>query len=219
MTFDLENAIRQWRDVLRSHSAFDESSLAELEDHLREAVAELSAAGAAVEQAFTTATRRLGTSDALAAEFAKLEAPVARSQLRWMTMGILALLTIANVGGMASWLSMALTGRAGLPLSQRQIIIPLVLLSGFSAALYGLWKLRREFIERSWLLVALTVIAVVSARAAMLAVPVGAGTVEDADALVRAFNAWTTTGEALLTLGAAFAALAFRSASALSPRR
>jgi len=67
----LEEQIDQWRSYLRRRQAIHSVDVAELEDHLREQVATLVAAGLATDEAFLVAVKRLGNLDALSREFAR----------------------------------------------------------------------------------------------------------------------------------------------------
>ena len=67
--FDLETAIGQWRSRAAAESAIAAHAVAELEEHLRTGVDQLVATGLNSEEAFLIATRRLGKTGALAAEF------------------------------------------------------------------------------------------------------------------------------------------------------
>jgi hypothetical protein len=66
----LEEQIDQWRSYLRRRQAIHATDVAELEDHLREQVAVLMAAGLATDEAFLVAVKRMGELDALSREFA-----------------------------------------------------------------------------------------------------------------------------------------------------
>src|SRR6185436_5377444 len=66
----LEEQIEQWRSYLRRRQAIQSVDVAELEDHLREQVAGLVAAGLATDEAFLVAVKRMGNLDALSREFA-----------------------------------------------------------------------------------------------------------------------------------------------------
>ena len=66
----LEEQITQWRNYLRSRQAIHAVDIAELEDHLREQIAALTAAGLAPDEAFLVAVKRLGSLDVLSREFA-----------------------------------------------------------------------------------------------------------------------------------------------------
>ena len=66
----LEEQIDQWRSYLRRRQAIHSVDVAELEDHLREQVAVLVAAGLATDEAFLVAVKRMGDLDALSREFA-----------------------------------------------------------------------------------------------------------------------------------------------------
>jgi hypothetical protein len=67
----LEEQIDQWRSYLRRRQAIHSVDAAELEDHLREQVGVLIAAGLAADEAFLVAVKRMGALDALSREFAR----------------------------------------------------------------------------------------------------------------------------------------------------
>ncbi|HEU0138540.1 MAG TPA: permease prefix domain 1-containing protein [Bryobacteraceae bacterium] len=67
----LEEQIDQWRSYLRRRQAIHSVDVAELEDHLREQVAGLIAAGLSTDEAFLVAVKRMGNLDALSREFAR----------------------------------------------------------------------------------------------------------------------------------------------------
>src|SRR6185436_19695937 len=67
----LEEQIDQWRSYLRRREAIHSVDAAELEDHLREQIALLTAAGLATDEAFLVAVKRMGALDALSLEFAR----------------------------------------------------------------------------------------------------------------------------------------------------
>ena len=70
-TVSLEEQIDQWRSYLRRRQAIHTVDVAELEDHLREQVAALLAAGLAADEAFLVAVKRMGNLDAVSREFAR----------------------------------------------------------------------------------------------------------------------------------------------------
>jgi len=67
----LEEQIAQWRNYLSRRQAIHEVDVAELEDHLRAQVAELTQAGLDTDEAFLVAVKRMGDLDALSREFAR----------------------------------------------------------------------------------------------------------------------------------------------------
>src|SRR6185436_14076363 len=67
----LEEQIDQWRSYLRRREAIHSVDAAELEDHLREQIALLTAAGLATDEAFLVAVKRMGALDSLSREFAR----------------------------------------------------------------------------------------------------------------------------------------------------
>lgn len=68
---DLEDQIGQWRTYVERHRAVGTADVDELEDHLRDQVAELGRAGLRDDEAFLVAVKRMGSVDALSREFAR----------------------------------------------------------------------------------------------------------------------------------------------------
>jgi len=69
--FDLETAIRKWTAALRRHEEFEAALVADLELQLRDIYDELKREGLDDEAAFRGAADRLGTAEAIAAEYRK----------------------------------------------------------------------------------------------------------------------------------------------------
>ncbi len=75
MTFTaspVEEQIAQWRGYVRARQALHGADVAELEVHLRDEMAALTAAGLAADEAFLVAVKRMGSLDALSREFARV---------------------------------------------------------------------------------------------------------------------------------------------------
>ncbi len=89
--FDLNEAIGDWRERLLGLRSLGADDLEELEDHLRESVAELEAEGLSQEEAFLVATERLGSDQRLADEYAKTNATrIWTGRAVWMLGGVVA---------------------------------------------------------------------------------------------------------------------------------
>lgn len=109
--FETEARIQAWKSDLLARESLRADVVAELEDHLREVLAELprsTSGGRALltdEEAFLIATRRVGRVDALADEFERVEPGAAwRRRWIWMLCGYLgghfafqAIITVAAV--------------------------------------------------------------------------------------------------------------------------
>ena len=67
----LESEIAEWRAFVEQGSAVDGRDVEELEDHLRDQIADLTAAGLAADEAFLIAVKRIGRLDELSREFAR----------------------------------------------------------------------------------------------------------------------------------------------------
>jgi hypothetical protein len=67
----LESQIAEWRAYVAHAPAVNGHDVDELEDHLRQQIAELSTAGLAYDEAFLVAVKRMGDVDAVSREFAR----------------------------------------------------------------------------------------------------------------------------------------------------
>ena len=89
--FNLEQHIDDWRQQLLQRESVAQTEVDELESHLRESIDELSS-NVEPDEAFLLATRRVGSPDAIALEFSKING--ARTWCRrtqWMLAGYLVL--------------------------------------------------------------------------------------------------------------------------------
>lgn len=68
---ELEARIGQWRGYMHRHRAISPRDTDELEDHLRDQVAELEGAGLSGDEAFLVAVKRMGSLDEVSREFAR----------------------------------------------------------------------------------------------------------------------------------------------------
>ena len=68
---NVEPQIAEWRAYVENAPAVNGRDVDELEDHLREQIAELSAVGLAADEAFVVAVKRMGDVDGLSREFAR----------------------------------------------------------------------------------------------------------------------------------------------------
>jgi len=95
--FNLSVAVREWRERIANSPALREDALDELEDHLRENIASFELRGLTEQEAFWVAQHRLGPSEALEAEFGKVNrSRVWLDRALWMVLGSLCF------GGLAS---------------------------------------------------------------------------------------------------------------------
>lgn len=67
----LESEIAEWRALIAERAEFDDHEVNELEDHLRDQIADLTEAGLSEDEAFLVAVKRMGALDELSKEFAR----------------------------------------------------------------------------------------------------------------------------------------------------
>lgn len=82
-SFDLEDAIRQWREALIESTRLSLEELEELELHLRDSVGTLQKRGLSQEEAWIIAQKRLGQRETLKKEFAKVTSPAKALSGAW----------------------------------------------------------------------------------------------------------------------------------------
>jgi hypothetical protein len=88
--FDLNEQIIKWRGNLAQSQTLGNSDIDELESHLHEEIENLTALKLSEEEAFLVATHRLGSTDSLAGEYAKINrSSIFRRRLSLMITGIL----------------------------------------------------------------------------------------------------------------------------------
>ena len=86
--FDLNRAIRSWRDHLGRWPAFQRENLDELEAHLLDSIAGWQARGLSPEEAFLIAARRIGSAASLEPEFQKVNgSAIWLDRFFWMLIG------------------------------------------------------------------------------------------------------------------------------------
>jgi hypothetical protein len=71
MTTDLESQIAQWRTYVQRRKVITPADADEMEEHLREQVADLAASGLSEDEAFLVAVKRMGGLDEISHEFAR----------------------------------------------------------------------------------------------------------------------------------------------------
>lgn len=96
--FDLNGAIKRWRENLGLSPRFRAENIEELEVHLRDSVASLEGRGLSAEESFWVASRRLGGAGQLSEEFGKLNPGLIwRARAFWALFGVLLYLAVANL--------------------------------------------------------------------------------------------------------------------------
>ena len=145
--FDLNQAITGWRKALSAQPGFRSADLDELEDHLRETIAELRDKGLEEEEAFLIAARRLGDPRDLSSELAIAD-PVNRRRfrLRWMVTGALALVFLWLASGFligvgASTVHVVTGNVPALPVAGGGLLIGLTRLVLLILGVVLIWKL------------------------------------------------------------------------------
>lgn len=106
--FNLKDNIENWRNRLEQKEVFQKADLDELESHLVEEMEGLADSALTQEERFLIATRRLGDTEAIANEFAKVNRKaIVLHRLLWMAGGVLAfnILNIISsaIGSLASF--------------------------------------------------------------------------------------------------------------------
>lgn len=138
--FDLTKAIQGWREKLASSPALNSHDLDELEQHLRDSITALQGKGLAAHEAFWVARGRLGASEALNAEFGKVNIEqVWGDRLQWMVTGYIAFgLGISFIGGLVTFTTVGLfkLTTPSLILGPGSLVLHVAMLAGFFLLLW-----------------------------------------------------------------------------------
>jgi hypothetical protein len=143
---EVEEQIAQWRGYVHRRRAISTADVDELEDHLRERLADLAATGLDDDEAFLVAIKRMGDLDAVSREFASEHSERLWKQLvvvpaddagsagaRWRELAVV--LGIAVGAGAALKVGLALLGEVALVRNAALLVLPFV-------AAYFVWKRR-----------------------------------------------------------------------------
>ena len=138
--FDLEKQIKDWRQQLLQRESVGAADVDELESHLRETVEEL---GSVVrpDEAFLLASRRVGSPDAIALEFSKINgARTWTRRTQWMLAGYLVMSFGLGLLGTLSRGAMTLAAMLDMPVWLAGAFSSLSLVVGILAVLYWVWS-------------------------------------------------------------------------------
>jgi hypothetical protein len=139
--FDLNDALRQWREALAASPALRRDDLDQLEAHLRDGTKHWMAKGLTPSEAFSVAKGRLGAEQQIAGEFAKINArEVWVDRLLWIAAGSIAIQAIMGLAHAASFVAAAAFlnwWQDGVLGSQVAVLVFVVTLA---ATLVSLWK-------------------------------------------------------------------------------
>jgi hypothetical protein len=119
-SFDLNQALTQWRDEFKRQPHLSAEQIRELESHLHDSLAELQQRGLNAEEAFWLACRRFGASQSFAEEMAKVDASrIWTERVFWMVLGVI----VTNL-----WLNLA------------HVIYQIFVPREYYRSTFGLWR-------------------------------------------------------------------------------
>jgi hypothetical protein len=130
---DIERQIERWRRGLPASLAGRADVIDELEGHLRDELARLVAGGVPAGEAWATAVERLGTPDALAAEFAKV--PPAR----WLPGTVVPAVFLVAGLGVGVIASLVWGGKDGILLATHVLTVTWGYLAALAAGALAVW--------------------------------------------------------------------------------
>jgi hypothetical protein len=172
--FDLNKQLNAWKQSFDGAETLRGGDVKELEQHVRDSVAELSAKGLTGEEAFAIAIRRVGDPRPLAAPFSRANGNrVWAQRVFWMIVGFLSLQLV----WMLTWVSQVLVAYTGAPpnaLLATSIGIPTVCWLVVAVILYrsagneGGGLLARLCGTRRWVILSLVLIIPMAAALALM---------------------------------------------------
>jgi len=146
--FDLNDALRLWRNEMAVSPALAADQLAELEAHLRDSSQALASKGLPLEEAFWLARRRLGGTDQVGREYAKLNPEaVWLDRVLWMVAGVLLLQTVSALASAVSNLTLALAAQSTLAPNALGALRTAVFWLALLPLIWWLWRHVRDHDE------------------------------------------------------------------------
>ena len=138
---DVEKQIEQWRTGLAGSEMLGNSTVDELESHLREQMGDLKASGLSDEEAFFVSRRRLGEADVLAEEFAKVN-PSRRfaNRLLWMATGVLGYFLVFHLSACTTYPTALLGYALGLRNPYLALVVCLTYAAAFAGIVALMWR-------------------------------------------------------------------------------
>lgn len=146
--FDLERTITDWKSSFHAAESIDRENLDELEEHLRQAIAELTRNGLSTDEAFTIATKRLGRPMSLEQEYCKVNGQhVWQRRILWMLGGYLGGVAFSSLfSGLAALAGMTMSafGYGGIGAGSTSVALAALAWSALLAYVYHSSKKRKS---------------------------------------------------------------------------
>lgn len=135
--FQLESELKKWRKSLAENESIGQPEALELETHLRDSMADLSAKGLNEHEAFLVGTLRVGKAHELVAEYEKVDPQsIWRTRMLWMLGGYVAFVVAGSIiSGLSSVAGLAMN-IAGFGPSSIGVVALIVLVAAWSLLLY-----------------------------------------------------------------------------------
>ena len=154
--FELERAIKNWRQSFDNDQAIDDEASLELESHLRELVGDLSNIGLSPREAFIVAADRLGHPSDLQREYAKVNSSNQwRQRISWMITGYLAMSVAGSIISFVTTLTgttMAFAGVSGKTTGSAMVIVTAAMWIGLLTLARRHLATRNQQIPTKWII-------------------------------------------------------------------
>jgi hypothetical protein len=143
--FDLNEKIKIWRSDLALQQALEKSDIDELENHLRDEIEQLAESKLTKEESFIVAAHRIGRSDSLSEEFAKVNTSILwRKRLFWIGAVVLAWIVLTYIGQVISRICQVLAVFVGLRSYTLNVIDILSQVTFFGVIVFALYLISRK---------------------------------------------------------------------------
>ena len=143
--FDMNEQIKIWRSELSHKQTLEKSDIDELENHLREEIEQLTESELTQEEAFLVAAHRLGHSESLSEEFAKVNTSILwRKRLFRAGAVVFAWIILTDIGQVVSRAGVLLGAFAGLRGYPLNIVEILLQVTFIGVVLYTLYLISRK---------------------------------------------------------------------------
>jgi len=143
--FDMNEQIKKWRCDLAQKKTLEKSDIDELENHLREEIERLTESELTEEEAFMVAAHRLGHSDSLSEEFAKVNTSILwRKRLFRIGIIVFAWIILTYIGQVVSRICQILAVFVGFRGYTLSVIDVLSQVAFFGVIVFALYLISRK---------------------------------------------------------------------------
>lgn len=144
-SFDLNLAIRDWRESVERMPGVNPQDMHELEAHLRDSVATLQGRNLSLEESFIVAVHRIGPAADLATEFRKVNGrAVWLERAMWMLAGVQLFVVVRGLARVTSEIALLMGGKLSMSPTALVLLASIIYALSFAGVTLFAWRLMKR---------------------------------------------------------------------------